>query len=125
MTQQNSALVEESAAAADSLREQAMKLAGVVATFRLAGAPAAVPAVAPPVAAPVRAAAPAISTVASAKPASKPIAAPAKPPALKKPAPPQKQVPTLTRTVAASPKPSAKAPAPRATESSEGDWESF
>ena len=35
MTQENAALVEKSAAAADSLREQAGKLAQVVATFRL------------------------------------------------------------------------------------------
>jgi methyl-accepting chemotaxis protein len=37
MTQQNAALVEESAAAAESLREQAGRLAGLVATFRLRG----------------------------------------------------------------------------------------
>ena len=37
MTQQNAALVEESAAAAESLREQAQRLSGVVATFRLSG----------------------------------------------------------------------------------------
>ena len=36
MTQQNAALVEESAAAAESLKEQAIKLASVVSTFRLA-----------------------------------------------------------------------------------------
>jgi len=35
MTQQNSALVEESAAAAESLRDQAKTLATVVGTFRL------------------------------------------------------------------------------------------
>jgi methyl-accepting chemotaxis protein len=35
MTQQNAALVEESAAAAESLREQAGRLAGLVSTFRL------------------------------------------------------------------------------------------
>ncbi|MET0210772.1 MAG: methyl-accepting chemotaxis protein, partial [Burkholderiaceae bacterium] len=35
MTQQNAALVEESAAAAESLREQAARLAGVIRTFRL------------------------------------------------------------------------------------------
>ena len=35
MTQQNAALVEQSAAAAESLREQATRLAGVVGTFRL------------------------------------------------------------------------------------------
>jgi uncharacterized phage infection (PIP) family protein YhgE len=35
MTQQNAALVEESAAAAESLKDQAAKLAALVATFRL------------------------------------------------------------------------------------------
>ena len=40
MTQQNSALVEESAAAAASLQEQAQRLAAMVETFRLEGAPA-------------------------------------------------------------------------------------
>ncbi|HVK30970.1 MAG TPA: methyl-accepting chemotaxis protein [Burkholderiaceae bacterium] len=35
MTQQNAALVEESAAAAESLKDQATRLAGVVSTFRL------------------------------------------------------------------------------------------
>ena len=38
MTQQNAALVEQSAAAAESLREQAQRLAQVVSAFRLAGA---------------------------------------------------------------------------------------
>jgi methyl-accepting chemotaxis protein len=37
MTQQNAALVEQSAAAADSLREQAQRLAQVVSAFRLSG----------------------------------------------------------------------------------------
>ena len=37
MTQQNAALVEESAAAADSLKEQAQRLSQVVGTFRLHG----------------------------------------------------------------------------------------
>jgi methyl-accepting chemotaxis protein len=37
MTQQNAALVEESAAAAESLREQAGRLAGLVGMFRLRG----------------------------------------------------------------------------------------
>ena len=35
MTQQNAALVEESAAAAESLKEQAARLAGVVQQFKL------------------------------------------------------------------------------------------
>jgi methyl-accepting chemotaxis protein len=37
MTQQNAALVEESAAAAESLREQAQRLAQVVSTFKISG----------------------------------------------------------------------------------------
>ncbi|HEY0855757.1 MAG TPA: methyl-accepting chemotaxis protein, partial [Albitalea sp.] len=56
MTQQNAALVEESAAAAESLKDQAVRLAQVVGTFRLehhdapaARMPAAAPAVQPPV----------------------------------------------------------------------------
>ncbi|MDP4077416.1 methyl-accepting chemotaxis protein [Acidovorax sp. A1169] len=40
MTQQNAALVEESAAAAHSLREQATRLAGAVQVFKLSGVPA-------------------------------------------------------------------------------------
>ncbi len=40
MTQQNAALVEESAAAAESLKEQAVRLAQVVGTFRLEAPPA-------------------------------------------------------------------------------------
>jgi methyl-accepting chemotaxis protein len=35
MTQQNAALVEESAAAAESLKEQALRLSSVVGTFKL------------------------------------------------------------------------------------------
>jgi methyl-accepting chemotaxis protein len=38
MTQQNAALVEQSAAAAESLKEQAVRLADVVGTFRLESA---------------------------------------------------------------------------------------
>jgi methyl-accepting chemotaxis protein len=37
MTQQNAALVEQSAAAAESLRDQAQRLSGVVATFQITG----------------------------------------------------------------------------------------
>jgi methyl-accepting chemotaxis protein len=43
MTQQNAALVEQSAAAADSMKQQAQRLAEVVATFRLAGTVPAAP----------------------------------------------------------------------------------
>jgi hypothetical protein len=41
VTQQNAALVEESAAAAESMEEQARELASAVAVFKLAGAAAA------------------------------------------------------------------------------------
>jgi methyl-accepting chemotaxis protein len=44
MTQQNAALVEESAAAADSLQQQAVQLTRVVGTFKLGAAPRAAPA---------------------------------------------------------------------------------
>ncbi|WP_281728077.1 methyl-accepting chemotaxis protein [Hydrogenophaga sp. PAMC20947] len=43
MTQQNAALVEESAAAAESLKEQALRLAQVIQVFRIDGAAAALP----------------------------------------------------------------------------------
>ncbi|MBK1689286.1 methyl-accepting chemotaxis protein, partial [Rubrivivax gelatinosus] len=57
MTQQNAALVEESTAAAESLREQADRLSALVATFRVPGSNAGSPVSAPPPArpAPVRA----------------------------------------------------------------------
>jgi len=110
MTQQNAALVEESAAAAQSLREQAEQLAQVVATFKLAGGPAAMAAAPAPHPAPrppavARPSAP-VRLPAAAAPAARP--APARPPAarpLPRPAPPS----------------AAKAPSAGA----EGDWESF
>ena len=100
MTQQNAALVEQSAAAAESLKEQAVRLAGVVGTFRLDGQ-------SQPSVAPVR------------------TPAPASPRALPK-APPR-ELPTLTDAVPAAPRaptprpPSLPAPKPAA----EDDWESF
>jgi methyl-accepting chemotaxis protein len=69
-TQQNTALVEESAAAAESLRDQAQQLVQVVAVFKLDGAT--------PVAKPVATAAKAQAKAASAhSPARKPAPAPA------------------------------------------------
>jgi methyl-accepting chemotaxis protein len=90
MTQQNAALVEESAAAAESLKAQAAALAQVVGTFRLGNttqpAPAlsAAPVRSAPKAAPAKPSAAkstgAKPTASSAKPvAKKPLAAPAKP----------------------------------------------
>ena len=104
MTQQNAALVEQSAAAAESLKEQAMRLAGVVGTFRLdAHAPTA------PVA-PGRAA----DTAALPRLRTAPM-------------PPHKNLPTLTRAVPA-PQPAAPPQvepqaAPKAAP--DDDWESF
>ena len=78
MTQQNAALVEESAAAAESLKDQAQRLAQVVAAFRLAegggfAAPAPMPVPArKPAAAPSAAKAPSASAPAAARAASKP-----------------------------------------------------
>jgi methyl-accepting chemotaxis protein len=77
MTQQNAALVEEAAAAAQSLQDQAAELAHVVSIFKLAQGEEAV---APPAAAPSAPAAPAAAAV-------RPPARRAVRPALKKPAP--------------------------------------
>ncbi len=110
MTQQNAALVEESTAAAASMRDQAQHLANVVSVFNvgaaLTRAPVA-PRPAPAVAAPRSAPAPV--RVASA-PAAKPAA-------------------RLASAAPAAPKPLAPkpaAPAPRAaTTGNDDDWESF
>ena len=83
MTQQNSALVEESAAAADSMREQAQRLAQVVSVFRLGNesvapppsAPVAPRRPAPPPAAPRK---PAPTALTQPRPTSRPAAAPSK-----------------------------------------------
>nr|MBP7667603.1 hypothetical protein [Burkholderiaceae bacterium] len=79
MTQQNAALVEESAAAAESLKDQAGRLAGVVGTFRVdtLHSPAAHAPVAPAPALAPRAAAPARHTPAPARAAPAPVPAPA------------------------------------------------
>ncbi len=76
-TQQNAALVEQASAAAQSLQEQAAQLAGLVGTFKLAGAAAAPPR--PAMAAAVIAAPPARKPLQAA--ASAASAAPKRPPA--------------------------------------------
>jgi len=104
-TQQNAALVEESAAAAESLKEQARQLAEVVATFRLEAGAEAAPAVAAAPRAPV------VSAPSRDKPAAKPAA-----------------------KAVSAPRPSARAPAPAPTPAPtpapaaaghDGDWETF
>jgi len=112
MTQQNAALVEESAAAAESLRDQAMRLAKVVSGFRVdnQGMTSAIPAAAP------RPAAALEPTQPTPQPAVKPApAAQSAPPAVKPPAP-KPVAPTP-----ASPKPVAV----QATAAADDDWETF
>ncbi|WP_431288518.1 methyl-accepting chemotaxis protein [Roseateles chitinivorans] len=145
MTQQNAALVEESAAAAESLSEQARKLTALVGHFKvsdpkpkpgdamnvvaapapIARASAPVAPVAKPATAPRPAATPVAAKTSTAKPpASKttPKAATAKPvarPVAKAPAP---KAPAVTHT----PKPAAPTPSgPSATAAPDGDWETF
>ncbi|MFJ3058788.1 methyl-accepting chemotaxis protein [Herbaspirillum sp. NPDC087042] len=97
VTQQNAALVEEAAAAAGSLEEQARRLKAAVATFRVEGEEASAPLASRPVAAPV-------------KPAAKPLVKPA-----------IKAAPLPAPARAASPPPAFKASAP----GDDGDWETF
>jgi methyl-accepting chemotaxis protein len=118
MTQQNAALVEESAAAAESLKEQAIKLAAVVSTFRLAEDDAGAQRTAPVFAAPH--ASTADQAIARAK--SQAATATAKAPARKAAAP----MPVR----AAAARPAAPAPAPAklagpAPAAAGDDWESF
>jgi methyl-accepting chemotaxis protein len=108
MTQQNAALVEESAAAAGSLREQAQRLSASVAVFRLDGAGVSARVMAPS------------ATVASHSKAAKSMAAPRPFTAAPKsrPAP----APSAVRAESAAPK------ADMASASASGgsdDWESF
>ncbi|MBU6466122.1 MAG: MCP four helix bundle domain-containing protein [Burkholderiales bacterium] len=115
MTQQNAALVEQSAAAAQSLREQAEQLAQVVSTFRLGGAqvPQRVASVAAPRAVAQRISpSPAVTKSVQARPK---ISAPGARPAAAKPLPKALSTP--------SSKPSSRLAA--AAPGDEGDWESF
>ena len=105
MTQQNAALVEESAAAAESLREQSARMAEAISVFKLGGAaPRPAPSRAPAVHKPAAAA--------TFKPAApKPAASP-------RPA----ASPTPKAAAVAAPRPAA-APAPAPAD--DGDWETF
>ncbi len=120
MTQQNAALVEESAAAADSMKHQAQRLAEVVSTFRLGD-----DAGAPPLSAPR--ASPATPPAA---PVRKPAAAPAAVPTLTSPVPPvrppaHEQVAEQAIAAARSASLAGPAAAPRAAPPADDDWESF
>ena len=120
MTQQNAALVEESAAAAESLADQSRKLSAVVGTFRLAaqtGAGVAASSRATP--APAHAPAPAT------RPAPKPEHKPS--PTLASPKAEASRVLARAKQPAAAPRPAplpARTPAP-APAAADGDWETF
>ncbi len=101
VTQQNAALVEEAAAAAGSLEEQARRLKAAVATFRVEGEEASAPLASRPVAAP------AAARVAPVKPAAKPLVKPV-----------AKAAPLPAPARAASPASASKA-------GDDGDWETF
>ncbi|WP_295643833.1 methyl-accepting chemotaxis protein [uncultured Methylibium sp.] len=117
MTQQNAALVEESAAAAESLKEQAVRLAAAVAAFRVdesahrASSPAPTLALAAPK--------PAATPKPTPKPTTQPTTAPK---AAAKPAA-ARSVPTAPARPAAAP--AAVAARPAAAEAAGGDWETF
>ncbi|OWQ47397.1 hypothetical protein CDL60_08130 [Roseateles noduli] len=142
MTQQNAALVEESAAAAESLSEQARKLTALVGHFKVSdpkpkpgdamnvvAAPAPIARTSAPVAKPAAAPRPAATPVAAKASTAKPLASktttkatatkPVARPATKAPAP---KAPAATHT----PKPAAPTPSgPSATAAPDGDWETF
>ncbi|RTL44000.1 MAG: methyl-accepting chemotaxis protein [Burkholderiales bacterium] len=112
MTQQNAALVEESAAAAESLKEQAQRLVEAVAVFRVSARDAA-PALKSAAAAPKAAVLPSPAPKAT-SPARASAAAPT----------PRAATPKATPAPVAAPAPTpAPRPAPATTE--EGDWETF
>jgi len=120
MTQQNAALVEESAAAAESLKDQAHRMTTVVANYNLGGG-SDIPSFAPPSSAHAPVAAKAIARAAAIKPAAKTAAktATAKTAAHKpvaKPVAPK----AAPASVAAAP-----AAVPAAASGASDDWESF
>ncbi len=120
MTQQNAALVEQSAAAAQSLKEQADRLAQVVQVFRIGHDAAPPPTPAPAPSAPLVARAPAVAKPTAPVPTR--AAAESKPAADSKPVAESK--PVVGSKPAAEPRPAPRVVAPAAA-SAEGEWESF
>ena len=114
MTQRNAALVEESAAAASAMRDQAQHLAEVIAVFKVGGAMTTSSVVRP---------APAPRTATStnrARPAAPAVAAP---PAKPRPAVSAARSASVPRVAAPAPR-LAAAPAPKAP-GNDDDWETF
>jgi len=117
MTQQNAALVEESTAAAASMRDQAQHLAQVVSVFNVGAVATRAPVAAPRAAAPAPAPrpAPAAKAPLGNKPATASKAAASAPKAPSRLAPPV--APAVTQSAAPAPKAAAKG--------GDDDWESF
>jgi methyl-accepting chemotaxis protein len=125
MTQQNAALVEQSAAAAESLKEQAKRLAEVVATFKLGGTTAATPTASTTAVTPtVAPKAPPVATMAAPKTPAFAAKAPTAQAALKPPAPVPKSPMPPEAARAPTPTPAAK-PATVAADADDGDWQTF
>ncbi|MGX5653111.1 methyl-accepting chemotaxis protein, partial [Hydrogenophaga borbori] len=121
MTQQNAALVEQSAAAAQSLKEQADRLAQVVQVFRIGHDAAPQPTPAPAPSAPlVTVRAPSVAKPTAPVPTR--AAVESQPAADSKPATESK--PVVGSKPAAEPRPAPRVVAPAAA-SAEGEWESF
>ncbi|NHK98059.1 chemotaxis protein [Rubrivivax benzoatilyticus] len=118
MTQQNAALVEQSAAAAGSLREQGTRLAELVATFHLTQTATATPPVlARELIARAGDSARAATPPAAPKPPSRPAATPVREAASPEPA----AAPVRAQTPRPAPPAAPAAPAAR----DDGDWETF
>ncbi|WP_312028311.1 methyl-accepting chemotaxis protein [Aquabacterium sp. J223] len=128
VTQQNAALVEESAAAAESLKDNARRLTELMSSFRLADGAASRPATPAPAVAPTAHATLARATLeraakesqaAPARPVATPTpATPATPAPAARAVAPKPAVPTVSDVVAKAPAATAKAPA-------DDDWETF
>ena len=127
MTQQNAALVEQSAAAATGLRDQAQRLAEVVSVFNVGGHTARTNRLAAPVpramAAPTRPAMVAKPAVAKALPSKPAIKHPVKALGLTRTPLAAKPAPAPRRPVAITAKPASARPA--APQGGDSDWESF
>jgi methyl-accepting chemotaxis protein len=133
MTQQNAALVEESAAAAQSAAEQSRRLIGTVSRFKVDGRGGDAPAAfSPPVPqAPLSASTPAPAPAKAASASPKALAGQtvnrvrsAAKAALAKPAAKAAAV-AAPRAAAPAPQKAAPAPAPAATSAPGDDWETF
>ncbi|MCE4557642.1 methyl-accepting chemotaxis protein [Roseateles cellulosilyticus] len=119
MTQQNAALVEQSAAAAESLREQSARMAEAINVFRLSRGALQTSTRAPAVTKPATAPRTTPQKAATKPLAPKPVAPrPKGPVAIEVPAAPRATAPTP----APMPKPAAK---PAAKPADDGDWETF